>query len=85
MTPTRDDGWADSLLSLAESWPTYESTTTYGPVRDASGTDLGIIERPCVRCLDCECVIPGQTREYRAQHLVLYHGYRMDGRKENEQ
>lgn len=85
MTPTRDDGWADSLLSLAESWPTEQSTTSYGPVRSATGDDLGIVTRDCIRCLDCGCVIPGEGSAFTAQHLVLYHGYRMDGRKEIDQ
>lgn len=77
-------GWTDEMMRLAETWPVYRSTSTYGPVQDVLGRVIPAVTLDVVRCVDCDCVIPVGETPHRAQHLVLYHGYRMDGRREGD-
>jgi hypothetical protein len=69
--------YSEKLLVIAEDWPTYEDYLT-----DNEGSSW-----PCTRCSRCNNAIltePG-TRVGRAFHLIQVHGYRMDGRHEDEQ
>jgi hypothetical protein len=69
--------YGPQLLAIAEDWETYGSTLT-----DTDGNTW-----PVHRCRTCDNAIihePG-TPAGIAYHLITHHGFRMDGRHENEQ
>ncbi len=69
--------YSPQLLAKAEGWETYQSTLT-----DNDGNTW-----PVERCRDCDNAIihePG-TPAGVAFHLITHHGFRMDGRHEDEQ
>lgn len=69
--------YSDELLAAAGIWPTYASTLT-----DTEGNTW-----PVTRCAECHNAIlqdPG-TVAGTAFHMISVHGFRMDGRHENEQ
>lgn len=89
MSPSKyDSAWAPEMLALAEEWELYESTTSYtAPIFHADGS-MEVVTHddvPCFRCHNCGQIVLADTTAVKAQHLVINHGYRMDGRKENEQ
>lgn len=69
--------YSEELLELARSWVTYPSTMT-----DTDGNTW-----PVERCDNCNNAIiqePGTVAGI-AYHMITVHGYRMDGRHEDEQ
>ena len=69
--------YSETLLALAEQWELYPSTLT-----DGEGNTW-----PVQRCGKCEnaIIIEPETTAGVAFHLISVHGYRMDGRHEDEQ
>lgn len=69
--------YAEALLVIADDWPTYEDTLT-----DNEGQSW-----PVIRCGQCNNAILTQpdNRVGKAFHLIQVHGYRMDGRHEDDQ
>lgn len=65
------------LLAIAEKWETYGSVLT-----DNDGTVW-----PVLRCRECDNAIihEPETTGGIAYHLITHHGFRMDGRHEDEQ
>ena len=80
----RPDGWSRSLLHLAAHWPLEEAMFTWrGPQQQPDGSiTIEDFEEAGVRCGDCQTRLAGTTPAIVAQHLVIDHGYRMDGRRE---
>lgn len=69
--------YGKALIERAEQWEVYASTLT-----DGEGNTW-----PVERCAQCHNAIiqePG-TPAGVAYHLISVHGYRMDGRHEDEQ
>lgn len=84
----RDLGWTDTMLDHAAGLAVYPSTFRWrGPKRwpDGSISLNQQQEQEGWRCADCDCRVFDDTVEHKAQHLVIFHGYRMDGRHESEQ
>lgn len=69
--------YAPEILALAAEWPVYESTMT-----DNEGRSWDVR-----RCGRCEAAILHESDQPSgvAYHLITHHGYRMDGRHEDEQ
>lgn len=65
------------LLAVAAMWETYPSQLT-----DTDGNTW-----PVMRCRKCDNAIihDPETVEGVAYHLLTHHGFRMDGRHEDEQ
>lgn len=65
------------ILAIAGEWPTYPSTLT-----DTDGNTW-----PVTRCGKCDNAIlqEPETPAGIAYHLISVHGFRMDGRHEEEQ
>lgn len=80
----RPDGWSRSLLHLAAQWPLEAATFTWrGPQQQPDGSiTQEDFEQEGVRCADCGCRVTEATPAHVAQHLVMNHGYRMDGSRE---
>lgn len=90
MTDTlRPDGWSEQLLALAEHWPVEPAIFKWrGPeLLPGGGYQLTEFVQQGFRCADpkCRCRIEQDDTPHKAQHLVLYHGYRMDGRRDPQE
>lgn len=87
-TPSKyDSAWTDAMLNMADVWEVYPSTTSYrGLLQGPDGpVPHDFVDVPCVRCHACDYPLLGDDTPMKAQHMVQFHGYRMDGRKESEQ
>jgi hypothetical protein len=73
---------AESLVNLARTWPTYLSEYV---ARQGRPPERVEVEVPCQRCLDCDCVIIPDDLAGRLAHLTVMHGYRMNGRRYDNQ
>lgn len=72
--------YSQALLDIARTWDTYEDYLT-----DNEGNSW-----PVTRCSQCNNAIlhdPGTPNQIASTgyHLINVHGYRMDGRHEEEQ
>lgn len=73
---------AESLVSLARTWPT--SPSTYA-AKQGIPPDRYAVDVPCQRCVSCEGVILPDDLAGRVAHLTLMHGYRMNGKRYDNQ
>lgn len=82
----RPDGWSQQLLDTAAHWPTEPSIFKWrGPAAlPGGGYEIRDFVQQGIRCADPQCRtrIEADTPAHKAQHLVMCHGYRMDGRRE---
>lgn len=82
-----DLGWTPAMLDFAAHWPVEPAAFHWrGPKMQPDGT-MAIEDQQSegYRCTECGCRIFDDTPSHKAQHLVMYHGYRMDGRHESDQ
>lgn len=75
---------SETLMALAERWPTYPTRAEHVYVRDG---ELGLERvaelvdiRRCCRCHE-EVYAAGDGAHQVVAHLLRSHGYRMDGRQ----
>jgi hypothetical protein len=73
---------AESLVALARTWPTVESTYA---AKQGIPPDRYSVDVPCQRCVACECVIVPDDLVGRLAHLTSMHGYRMNGKRYDNQ
>jgi hypothetical protein len=69
---------AESLVELARHWPTYPSTYQAKQGRPPERVSVAM---PCRRCTACDCVVLPDDLAGRLAHLTSMHGYRMNGRR----
>lgn len=69
--------YSPELIAAATMWETYGSTLT-----DTDGNTW-----PVIRCRKCDNAILDEagTAAGNAYHMITHHGFRMDGRHEDEQ
>lgn len=73
---------APELVELARRLPVYDSTYT---ARQGRPPERVSIQAPCRRCTECDCVIWPDDLIGRISHLTTMHGYRMNGRRYDNQ
>jgi len=72
------------LVRLAKELPTYRSTTTRQFMTSGEdGSLTWVVEKdiPCSRCVECEDEILVNDPTGRLGHLMLNHGWRMNGKR----
>lgn len=76
---------APDLLALAARWPTYPSTSVHVYVQMIHGDSRRVEELVRItRCCMChEEIYAADAGHQVVAHLLMSHGYRMDGRQWN--
>lgn len=90
MTQTADMELAPRLWDLMRTWPIYPDTTDRPcpaclPMAREGRVCPVRIEKPCRRCRYCEEEILPYDENGIFRHMLTSHGYRMDGRRFDNQ
>lgn len=70
------------LKELARELPTYPSTVVSRSFDvNAEDPEVVTVSVPCLRCVECDGMVFPENLSGRLAHLTLLHGYRMNGRR----